>query len=178
MKHIKSALASAKQVGFTLVELMVALAAGSVLISGVGFAYLTISKTIDTSKQLENAQEVIRFSAEVYGRSFKQTLSEPVIANGTSVSVTQTIAGSTACDGSKPAVPFTEVFTFEAPNLLCDSGSGEEVILTGVAAMNIARNGNLMSVTVTPDNFQVDAWANGFRLDFALTGVILTEAMK
>lgn len=167
-----------KHAGFTLVELMVALAAGSVLISGVGFAYLTISQTIDTSKKLENAQEVIRFSAEVYGRSLKQTLTQPVIANASSIAVTQTIANSTACDGSKPAVPFTETFTFVSPNLLCDIGDGNQVILTGVSAMSIAQNGNLVSVTITPENLDVDAWANGFRLDFALTGVILTGAMN
>ena len=65
--------------GFTLVELMVALAVGSFLIAGVGLSYATIKGTVSATKELENAQEVIRFTSQVLTRSLK---TNPICACG------------------------------------------------------------------------------------------------
>ncbi len=166
-----------RQFGFTLSEVMVTLAVSGFLLSGVTLAYMAISNTVATSKQLENAQEVLRYSAEVFSRSLKQTQETPVIPNLTSLNVVQSNAGATACDGTRPAVPFTENYTFVQPNLVCDAGNGETVLLTGIADISYQINGNLVAVTVTPENLDVADLANGFELNFALTSVILSGAM-
>ena len=50
--------------GFSLIELMVALAAGAFLLAGVSLSYAAIKGTIEVSKELENAQEVIRYTSK------------------------------------------------------------------------------------------------------------------
>jgi len=59
--------------GFTLIELMIALVIGGILILGITSTYSSIDGTIQTSKDLENAQEVIRYTSQVFTRSLKQT---------------------------------------------------------------------------------------------------------
>ncbi|WP_231613077.1 PilW family protein [Pseudoalteromonas sp. SWXJZ94C] len=66
MKHLIN-----KHSGFTLIELMVALAAGMFLLSGVSLAYSSINSSTSTAKDLENALDVIRFSSKIFTRSLK-----------------------------------------------------------------------------------------------------------
>lgn len=168
-----------KAQGFTLIELLIALVIGSILIAAIGMAYVAVSQTIKTSKQLENAQEVLRYSSEVFNRSLKQTLSAPLVnPNNNGLTVIQTSEGATACDGSNPAVPFSEVYTFVSPNLICDAGNGEQVLLTGLADISYNLNGNLVEITVTPSELDMDMLLNGFQIDIALTGIILAGALK
>ncbi|PAJ71983.1 hypothetical protein CJF42_23630 [Pseudoalteromonas sp. NBT06-2] len=62
-----------KESGYTLVELMIALLVGCILIMGISLAYSSIKSLILSSKNLENAQEVLRFIAQTFTRSLKQT---------------------------------------------------------------------------------------------------------
>ena len=70
---ISSNIAKNKTKGFTLVELMIALAISGFLLLGVVGTYSSIHGTVTASKELENSQEVIRYSARVFSRSLKQT---------------------------------------------------------------------------------------------------------
>ena len=167
------------QRGFTLVELMISLAISAFLMSGIAFAYSALSQSVDTSKELENAQEVLRYSSEVFTRSLKQTKTTPNTPNANTIVVQQETLGSTACNSSKPAVPFSETFTLVDNQLRCRVNAGdEEVLLTGLQDISYRINGNLVEVTVTPENFNVDMLANGFRIDIALSGKILEEALN
>lgn len=167
------------QKGFTLVELLVALAVSSFLMAGVSFIYIALSESVQTSKELENAQEVLRYSSEVFTRSLKQTTDDPQIPNATTLTVQQTTSGSTACDGSKPAVPFSETFTLDQNQLLCEVNGGvSQILLTGLADIAYTQNGNLIEVTVTPESLNVDMLANGFQIDVALSGKIMMEALN
>lgn len=165
--------------GFTLVELMISLAISAFLMSGIAFAYSALSQSVDTSKELENAQEVLRYSSEVFTRSLKQTITTPNTPNANTIVVQQETLGSTACNSSKPAVPFSETFTLVDNQLRCRVNAGdEEVLLTGLQDISYRINGNLVEVTVTPENLNVDMLANGFRIDIALSGKILEEALN
>lgn len=165
--------------GFTLVELMVSLAISAFLMSGIAFAYSALSQSVDTSKELENAQEVLRYSSEVFTRSLKQTKTTPNTPNINTIVVQQETTGSTACNSSKPAVPFSETFTLVDNQLRCRVNAGdEEVLLTGLQDISYRINGNLVEITVTPENLNVDMLANGFRIDIALSGKILEEALN
>ena len=167
------------QRGFTLVELMISLAISAFLMSGIAFAYSALSQSVDTSKELENAQEVLRYSSEVLTRSLKQTKTTPNTPNANTIVVQQETLGSTACNSSKPAVPFSETFTLVDNQLRCRVNAGdEEVLLTGLQDISYRINGNLVEVTVTPENLNVDMLANGFRIDIALSGKILEEALN
>ena len=167
------------QRGFTLVELMISLAISAFLMSGIAFAYSALSQSVDTSKELENAQEVLRYSSEVFTRSLKQTKTTPNTPNANTIVVQQETLGSTACNSSKPAVPFSETFTLVDNQLRCRVNAGdEEVLLTGLQDISYRINGNLVEVTVTPESLNVDMLANGFRIDIALSGKILEEALN
>lgn len=167
------------QQGFTLIELLVAMAVSAFLMAGISFVYVALSQSVDTSKELENAQEVLRYSSEVFTRSLKQTQDFPSLPNATSIVVEQVTVGSTACDGSKPVVPFTETFTLVDNQLRCQVNADiERVLLTGIEDIGYRLNGNLVEVTVTPAGLNVDMLANGFRIDVALSGKILKEALK
>ncbi|MFH6954732.1 prepilin-type N-terminal cleavage/methylation domain-containing protein [Pseudoalteromonas sp. XMcav1-K] len=165
--------------GFTLVEVMVALAVSSFLMTGISFVYIALSESVETSKELENAQEVLRYSSEVFSRSLKQTRRTPGSPNANTIVVQQETLGSTACNSSKPAVPFSETFTLVDNQLRCRVNAGdEEVLLTGLQDISYRINGNLVEVTVTPESLNVDMLANGFRIDIALSGKILEEALN
>lgn len=165
--------------GFTLVELMVALAVSSFLMAGITFVYIALSESVDTSKELENAQEVLRYSSEVFTRSLKQTKSLPTIPNATSLVVQQETEGATACNSTKPAVPFSETFTLVNSQLRCQvNAEAEQVLLTGLEGISYRLNGDLVEITLTPESLNVDMLANGFQIDVALSGKILEEAMN
>ena len=96
--------------GFTLVELMVALAAGAFLLAGVSLSYSAIKSTIEVGKELENAQEVIRYTSKVFNRSIKQTQLTPTIsADKSTITITQP-SGVIACDGSATTAQVVEVY--------------------------------------------------------------------
>lgn len=162
--------------GFSLVELMVAMVVSTTLIAGTGLAYSGISNSINLSKTIENSQEVLRYTTDVFSRSLKQTLVSPVSTAPDNIRVIQDKVGSVACDGTVPvAAPYTESYRFEAPNLFCDAGSGEVVILQGITNMSILINGDLVQITVIPNEFPIASLPNGVRIDIALSSKILME---
>ena len=174
-----------KNRGFTLIELMIGLVISSFVLIGITSTYATIQGTIQTSKDLENAQEVIRYSSQVFTRSLKQTLGLPAI-NGNQI-VAQQSANARSCLGTNPVFPYQETFTFVQPNLSCsiqDAVGGvvnaDTRLLTGISNMTPVINGDLFSVlvlpTVLPLNFGVGAGA-GIRIDIALNARILQARM-
>lgn len=165
--------------GFSLIELLIALAISGLLMSGISLVYVALSQSINSSKELENAQEVLRYSSEVFTRSLKQTVIAPLVPDASTLVVQQTTDGATACNGTKPAVPFTETFSLNGNQLLCQvTGLPNQTLLTGIADIRYLLNGNLVAVTVTPENLNVAALANGFRIDVALSGKIMNEALN
>jgi len=170
--------------GFTLVELMIALVISSFILLGITGTYSSLSASIVASKELENSQEVIRYSSQVFTRSLKQTEVLPIVAVAQQLTVVQP-ANVTPCTGENaPAVTFTEVYTFNALTsvLSCRINAGLNAgvdidLLTGINNITYTLDGNLMTITVEPmvlpENF-ADGEVN---IDIALTNLILRAAM-
>lgn len=170
------------QTGFTLIELLITLLISSVLMLGISTAYSSVSGLIYTSKNLENAQEVLRFSADMFSLSLKQTHTVTDVTDST-LTVEQ-YANAYACDGSQPSADFTETFSFDETNhhLKCDIGDGANTILTGVESISFSRAGDteanqLISITVQPLALNGETATEEIQIDIALSGIILANAM-
>lgn len=162
--------------GYTLVELMVALAAGSFLLAGVSLSYSAIKGTITVSKELENAQEVIRYTSKVFTRSIKQTPTVPVLAaDGSTITISQP-AGVISCNGSVSAAAITELYSLAGSNLMCAIGTAPaERLLTGVAQLSFAIDNNIVTINVGPENLPAQ-FGNTIAIDIAVSNVILNNA--
>ncbi|MBU77779.1 prepilin-type N-terminal cleavage/methylation domain-containing protein [Pseudoalteromonas sp. MEBiC 03607] len=162
--------------GFSLVELMVALAAGAFLLAGVSLSYSAIKSTIAVSKELENAQEVIRFTSKVFTRSIKQTQLTPIVsADNSTITITQP-SGVIACDGSITTSQVTEIYRLNGNDLLCSlNGAVAERLLTGIEALSFSLSGDLVTISVKPRDLPTQ-FGQGINIDIALTNAILLKA--
>lgn len=167
---------NSRERGYTLIELMVALAASMFLLSGVSMAFVSIKTTISSTEALENSQEVIRSAADVMTRTLKQTLSAPVVSTTVILNDTLTIsqqANTINCLGQLAVADYTEVYTFDAPNLKCSiDGGASQTLITGVESLSFALNGQLVTTTVKPIGLP-DYLGNGLAIDTSLTADIL-----
>lgn len=166
--------------GFTLVELMIAVAISLFVVIGITGTYSTIQATIQASKELENAQEVIRYSSKVFTRSLKQTMQVPDVSVAKQLSVQQD-ANVTSCIGVAPVAAYQETYTFNAlaSVLNCRIDDGDDIpILQGITDITYALTANKTLLTIVvqpsvlPDNFGGDV-----RIDIALTSRILLANM-
>ncbi len=191
-KTKKATLGKAKQrlntlKGFTLVELMIAMAVGTFLMLGIIGTYSSISASSQASKELENAQEVIRYSSNLFSRSLKQTTESLTLTNGNqTIAVTQK-ANTRSCLGTLVVVDYIEIFTFTQPNLSCqitDLAGNQLVantqILTGIANFQSGLNvgGDLFTLNITPTVLPSNFGNNGVRINIALTSKIIRDAMN
>lgn len=64
---------ASRQAGFTLVELMVALLAGSIVVLGAGSLFLTTLQTFQTVGELSRKQETVIFAAHTLSAGVRQS---------------------------------------------------------------------------------------------------------
>lgn len=171
----------AAQRGYSLLELLVALLLSSALVLGISTGYSSITGLIQTTKNLENAQEVLRFSSEVFTRSIKQSESV-TIPNAAQLNVNQT-ANSIACDGLSQPNDFIEIYTLDGHNLKCQiDANAAQIILTGVEKIVFEKNEQLMSIKVTPQAVHGEKAgalpSKEMQIDIALTKQILINATR
>ena len=170
--------------GFTLVELMISLVISSFILLGITGTYSSLSATIDASKELENAQEVIRYSSQVFTRSLKQTEVSPDVTVDQQLTVVQP-ANVTPCTGQDaPAVAYTEVYTFSALTsvLSCRINVGVNAntnidLLSGINNITYTLDGNLVTIAVEPTVLPQSFADGAVNIDIALTNLILRAAM-
>jgi hypothetical protein len=166
---------------------MIAMAIGTFLILGIIGTYSSISTSSQASKELENAQEVIRYSSNLFSRSLKQTTESLTLTNGNqTIAVTQK-ANTRSCLGTLVVVDYIEIFTFTQPDLSCqitDLAGNQLVantqILTGIANFQSGLNvgGDLFTLNITPTVLPRNFGNNGVRIDIALTSKIIRDAMN
>lgn len=161
--------------GYTLIELMVALTAGSILLSGVAMSYAAIKSTIQTTTDIEVAQEVIRYSNQVLTRSVKQTIAEPVVdATGLKLTLQQA-ANTISCTGQTQAAAYTEVYEQEGEFLVCSIGIVKTKLVKGVSALSFSYNDLLTTITITPVN-AIAPITNGLQIHIAASQLVLMQA--
>ncbi|WP_081310648.1 PilW family protein [Pseudoalteromonas luteoviolacea] len=162
--------------GYTLIELLVAMAAGLFLLSGVAMSYTAIKSTVVASKELSHAQEVVRYTSQTMTRSLKQTSKLPEVINEKSVLRVHQQAGLLACDGSIPTVEYWETYTLTNGYLTCDIGNGQVQLLRGLQALTFDNSGILISIFVTPDNLPKQ-FDGKIQIDIAASRLVLEKAM-
>lgn len=168
--------------GYTLIELLVAMAAGLFLLSGVAMSYTAIKSTVVASKELSHAQEVIRYTSQVMTRSIKQTHQKPELENNKAALRVYQKALQLACDGSVPIADYSELYTLSNGYLTCDIGSGPIQLLRGLEALSFDEDGILISIIVKPTNMpkQLENGAlndNGIQIDIAANRLVLDKAV-
>jgi prepilin-type N-terminal cleavage/methylation domain-containing protein len=184
--------AQSRTKGFTLVELMIALAISGFLLLGVMGTYSSIHGTVTASKELENSQEVIRYSARVFSRSLKQTntpaeLSSTLLAlDRTPILNVLTVTLpplSTSCKGDPLNNGGTEVYTFDNAGNKLTCKVDEDVVvdlLTGIDSMAFIENANRTMVTIQvypTDLSDNNNFPEPIDIDIALTSVILAAEL-
>ena len=168
-----------RQSGYTLIEMLVAMAVGLFLLAGVAMSYSAIKNTVRMTQELSDAQEVIRYTSQVFTRSVKQTNSEPIISVAPLTIQFQQLANALSCQGSTPTADYTESYTLENGFLTCDIGDGTGAVqlLKGIESINFEYDNHLVSITVKPINMP-SHFGGGLQIDIATTQLILLEAFK
>lgn len=169
-----------KQQGYTLLELLVATLLSTVLILGVSTAYVTINDLVKLTKNLENAQEVIRYTSEVFTRSLKQTSVTPTISAG--VLTVEQDANTIACDGTRPTSDYSEIYSLANNHLKCDLGTGANTLVTGIETISFSQSEQIVSITVKPLALEGEDGNNNMansalQIDVALSEIILINAL-
>ncbi|MEE2024660.1 MULTISPECIES: PilW family protein [Alkalimonas] len=173
--------------GMTLVELMVALVLSSTLMLGVGGAYLAINQTVREVQDLENAQEVLRSSQLLLGRSIRSADAIAVVAAELQVQRLNRQETDLDCLGALQTTAFTETYRFHGGELQCQINGGDWVtLLTGLQALDFTDlGGDMLRVRVAPAGLpphfpRADLNSDGellpyVRLDLALKTRILVR---
>jgi prepilin-type N-terminal cleavage/methylation domain-containing protein len=138
-------LSTAPQRGFTLVELMIGLVLTSLLLLGVGMTFASIRVSLQSVSQLNNAQEVLRATHQMLGRSLRSA--QTVSLNGNELTVQQPNPhnNQTDCQGTpRTTGAFTERYRFEAGQLLCQvDNNPAQVMVNGVLALQFSISAQL-----------------------------------
>lgn len=179
------------QRAFTLLELMLAVTLTSLLMLGVGGAYITIKGTATQVDALENTQEVLKGLHDTLSYATKRASSvELLSATEIQLSYMNESGSQLACDGSSQLNTFTESFSLTNNQLQCriNNSAPNIVLLTGIEQLSFtvqqsasANINALLTVVVTPvglpENYRVAGHATpAVRLDFAFKSIILQWA--
>jgi Tfp pilus assembly protein PilW len=168
--------------GYTLLELMVAMTAGMFLLAGVSMSYSAIKNTIAVNHELSHAQEVVRYTSQVFTRSIKQTNQLPVVSNDAAQLRVFQSSGTISCHGDMPVLDYVEEYTLVNGFLTCrvTSQTGGNALavnlLKGVNTLNFKtlHLGRLVRITITPDNVP-ELFQNGIDIDIAVTRMIIGQ---
>ncbi len=131
--------------GFTLVELMIGLVLTSLLLLGVGMTFASIRVSLESVSQLNNAQEVLRATHQMLGRSLRSA--QTVSLNGNTLLVQQQNPQNNQadCQGNlRTAGAFTERYSFAGGQLICQvNNEAAQVMVNGVAALQFSISAQL-----------------------------------
>lgn len=168
---------SQQQSGYTLLEMLVAMTVGLFLLAGVAMSYSAIKSTVRMTQELSDAQEVIRYTSQVFTRSAKQTISEPTVsADGLTIQFEQ-FANVLSCQGTTPTADYTETYTLSNGFLTCDIGNGAARLIKGIDSINFTFNNFLVVIVVKPLDIPSHFGA-GLQIDIATTQLILIKAFE
>lgn len=172
--------------GFTLVELMITLLLSSLVIIGMGGAFIAIKHTVNEVNALENAQEVLRSSRDMLNNSVRK--GNVVSLNGNELRIEQlnNSNNQTDCSGSVQALAFVEEFRFDSGELQCRVNGGNWMsLVTGLIGLDFMLAGDLLTTRLAPRGLPLNypqADLNGdnsnepyVRLQIALKSVILAR---
>lgn len=179
-----------KQSGFNLTELMVAMAMSLLLILGITTVFVSLKSTSTYSKQLENTQEVLRFTNSIFSRAIhhadEMEDKSYIGSDGNTykqLNLTFKLANLdtgeiyTSCLGSNMNSQYYESYRLTDNDLYCaeytdealtDAAKAYTAIGTNIDALSFSKTDNLLTVSITPANED-----NAIDMMFAQRQVIL-----
>ena len=160
------------QSGFSLIELMIAMSLSLLLILGIATVFSSLKNTSSYSKQLENTQEVLRFTNSTFSRAVHRAdemdaKSYTGSDGGTyqqldltfNLDNLDTSESYTSCLGNPMTSQYYESYRLTDNELLCaeyttagldDSSKTFTAIGTNIDDLNFSITDNLLTVTITP----------------------------
>lgn len=152
------------QSGFSLIELMIAMALSLLLILGIATIFSSLKNTSTYSQQLENTQEVLRFTNSIFSRAVHRADDMEITNGGMTLILTfsldnlDTGESFSNCLGDSMISQYKESYSLVGNELLsCEvyttSPTGTPTAIgTNIDALGFSINNNLLTVTITPDN--------------------------
>ncbi|MGL5524299.1 MAG: prepilin-type N-terminal cleavage/methylation domain-containing protein [Aeromonas veronii] len=113
-----------RQRGVSLVELMISMLLGLMLMLAIFAGYAPIKSTVEQSKALEQANEVLRFATLTFTNSIKQA-DQLIAVTPDRLTLAFKVEGGNqvlSCLGNQKTADFTEQYRFTPPVLSCDDG--------------------------------------------------------
>jgi prepilin-type N-terminal cleavage/methylation domain-containing protein len=125
-----------RALGFSLVELMIAMALGLILLAGVGVIFVSTQQSGQTKRALDNAQEALRYSHYSISRLVRVGRIDRNASNATTLRIIVNRNATTPdCLGNATLTDDVQVtFTRDALNnaLVCTVGNDSGVISRGI----------------------------------------------
>ena len=163
------------QSGFSLIELMIAMSLSLLLILGIATVFSSLKNTSSYSQQLENTQEVLRFTNSTFSRAVHRADEMDVKSytgsdggtyqqldltfNLDNLDSSDTNDTYTSCLGNPMTSQYYESYRLTDNELLCaeyttagldDSSKIFTAIGTNIDDLNFSITENLLTVTITP----------------------------
>ena len=175
------------QSGFSLIELMIAMTLSLLLILGISTIFSSLKNTSAYSQQLENTQEVLRFTNSIFSRAVHRAdemddKSYTGSDGNTYKQLDLTFnldAGETytSCLGNGMSSQYYESYRLSDGQLMCaeyttvgldDASKSFTAIGTNIETLTFATTDNLLTITIIPADE-----TNSVQMMFALRQAIL-----
>lgn len=128
-------IARRRTLGFSLIELMIAMTLGLILLAGVSVVFISTQQSGQTKRALDNAQEALRYAHYSVSRIVRVGEIDRTLSDGTTlVIIFDRDAASPDCLGDTTATADVAVtFTRDALNdtLICTVDNNDGVIVRG-----------------------------------------------
>lgn len=167
------------QTGFSLPELMIAMVLGLIVILAVINFFAPLKATVTESKRLEHAADALRYATLTLSKSIKQATGVSAISlDQLALSATASAAQPRmSCLGNSKSADYVETFSFAAPNLSCNDGSGAQVLLTGLESAHFTQTGELISITLKPIDLP-SQYGSGIKITVSLRKPLWQQAVS
>ncbi|RBW44079.1 hypothetical protein DS885_12255 [Psychromonas sp. B3M02] len=161
-----------KQTGFSLTELMIAMALSLLIVLGIATVFSSLKETSTYSQQLENTQEVLRFSNSIFARAIHRAdeMDDKSYTGSDGNTYKQldltfnldnldTGETYTSCLGNDMSSQYYESYRLTDGELMCaeyttdgldDASKVFTAIGTNIDTLTFAITDNLLTVTITP----------------------------
>ncbi|MGJ8581411.1 MAG: PilW family protein [Psychromonas sp.] len=161
-----------KQTGFSLTELMIAMALSLLIVLGIATVFSSLKGTSAYSQQLENTQEVLRFSNSIFSRAIHRAddMDDKSYTGSDGNTYKQldltfnldnldTGESYTSCLGNAMSSQYYESYRLTDNQLTCaeyttdgldDASKVFTAIGTNIDTLTFAITDNLLTVTITP----------------------------
>ncbi len=151
-----------RQRGVSLVELMISMVLGLMLILAIFAGYVPIKSTVEQSKALEQANEVLRFATLTFTNSIKQA-DQLIAVTPDRLMLAFKVEGAVqvlSCLGNQKTADFTEQYRFTPPVLSCDDGDGPRLLLAHLQDLEFGQQGTLVNIRILPKGCPA-IWSRG-----------------